>query len=130
MGRRAAPFILSLWDGRIGFEATDDANQWSFNFNSPTVVKAGVWSHLAVVVEAGKGIVLYCNGQPVAKLENPKKLCANGEPLVLGREAWGGTPGNRPCFYQGMMDGVKIWARPLSVAEIRAEHESGRPAKP
>ena len=96
---------------------------------SPTVVKAGVWNHLAAVVEAGQGVILYCNGEAVAKLDNPKKRCVNAEPLVFGREAWDGAANKGPCFYQGLMDGVKIWARPLSAGEVRAEYESGRPAK-
>ncbi len=125
----AAPFVLSLWDGCLEFEATDETNRWSFNFHSPAAVKAGVWNHLAAAVEAGKGVILYCNGQAVARLDNPKKRCLNAEPLVLGREAWNGGSDGRPGFYHGLMDGVKIWARPLSAGEVRAEYESGRPAK-
>jgi hypothetical protein len=128
-GGVASPLVLSLWDGRMEFEACDEADKWSFNFRSSAVVKAGVWSQLAAVVEAGKGVVLYCNGEVVARLDNPKKRCDNAEPLVFGREAWDGASDNRPCFYRGMMDGVKIWARPLSAGEVRAEYESGRPAK-
>ena len=67
--------------------------------------------------------------EAVAKLDNPKKRCANAEPLVFGREAWNGGGDGRPCFYHGLMGGVKIWARPLSAAEVRAEYERGRPAK-
>jgi hypothetical protein len=37
----AAPFVLSVWDGRLESEATDEKGQWSFNFRSPPVVKAG-----------------------------------------------------------------------------------------
>ena len=94
----AAPFVLSLWDGHLEFEATDETNQWSFNFRSPAVVKAGVWNHLAAVVEAGKGVILYCNGEAVAKLDNPKKRCTNAEPLVLGREAWNGGDDGQPLL--------------------------------
>jgi hypothetical protein len=128
-GGVAAPFVLSLGDGCLGLEATDETNQWSFNFHSSAVVKAGVWNHLAAVVEAGKGVILYCNGKVVGKLDNPKKLCFNAEPLVLGREAWNGGSDGRPCFYHGLMDGVKIWARPLAAGEVQAEYERGRPAK-
>ncbi len=128
-GGVAAPFVLSLWDGGIEFEANDETDRWSFNFRSPAVVKAGVWCHLAAVVDAGKGVVLYCNGEAVAKLDNPKKRCTNAEPVVLGREAWNGNADGRPCFYHGLMGGVKIWARPLSAREVRAEYESGHPAK-
>jgi hypothetical protein len=125
----AAPFVLSLWDGGVMFEGTDQADKWSFNFRSPAVVKAGVWTHLAAVAEAGRGVVLYAGGKPVAKLDNPHPHAANAEPLVFGREAWGGGRDGKPCFYQGLMDDVKIWARPLSAAEIAAECEKGRVAK-
>jgi len=43
----AAPFVLSLWDGRLEFEATDEKGRWSFNFRSPAVVKAAAWTHVA-----------------------------------------------------------------------------------
>ena len=125
----AAPFVLSLWDGDLMFEAADEQNRWSFNFRSPPVVKAGAWTHLAAVAEAGRGIVLYGNGKPVAKLDNPHQPAVNDEPLILGREAWGGGRDDKPCFYQGLMDDVKVWARPLTAAEVAAEYQKGRPAK-
>jgi len=122
----AAPFVLSVWDGRLEFEATDEKGQWSFNFRSPAVVKAGAWNHLAVAVEQGKGVTLYCNGQPVARHESALKRVFNQEPLVLGREAWDGAQnGHLPCYYQGLMDEVKIWARALTPAEVRAESAEG-----
>jgi hypothetical protein len=121
--------VLSIWDGQICFEGNDELGKWSFHFRSPAVVKAGVWSHLAVVVEAGKGVVLYCNGNIAAKLDNPKKRRDNTEPLVLGREAWNGDHNGQPCFYGGLMDQPRVWARPLSAGEVQAECENGRPTK-
>jgi hypothetical protein len=118
----AAPFVLSLWDGRLEFEATDEKGKWSFNFRSPAVVKAGAWNHVAAVVEQGKGVTLYCNGQAVARHDNPRKRTFNQEPLVLGREAWNGANnGHLPCYYQGLMDEVTIWARALSPTEVQGE---------
>ncbi len=122
----AAPFVLSLWDGRLEFEANDELGKWSFNFRSPAVVKPGVWNHVAAVVEEGKGVTLYCNGQAVARRESRLKRTYNHEPLVFGREAWDGAANaHHPCYYQGLMDEVKIWARPLAAEEVQAESAKG-----
>jgi hypothetical protein len=122
-----APYILSLWDGGLEFEGTDEEGRWSFNFRSAAAVKEGEWNHVAAVVTAGKGVTLYCNGQIVGEKENPHRHLGNLEPLVLGREAWCGLPNQQdpPTFYQGLMDEVKLWARALTAAEIQAECAEG-----
>ncbi len=119
----AAPFILSLWDGRLEFEATDTEGKWSFNFRSAPVVKAGEWSHVAAVVEQGKGVTLYCNGEVAGQLQNPGEHAVNGEPLVIGREAWGGLQNQQdpPAFFKGVIGEVKLWARPLTAVEVKAD---------
>ena len=118
----AAPYIISLWDGVIEFEANDTTDKWSFNFRTPVAIKEGEWNHVAAVVEQGKGVTIYVNGQPIATKENAAGRTMNMEPLIIGREAWGGDgPGHDPCWYRGLMDGVKIWGRALSPAEVRAD---------
>ena len=75
------------------------------------------------MVAEGKGVVLYWNGQAVAQTENKLKHTMNGEPLVIGREAWGGInmqPGP-PAFFKGLMSEVKVWARALTTDEVKAE---------
>jgi hypothetical protein len=123
----AAPFVLSLWDGWLEFEATDEKGKWSFNFRSPAVVKEGAWNHIAAVVEGGKGVTLYCNGEAVARHGSALKRTFNQEPLVFGREAWDGAQnGHLSCYYQGLMDEVTIWARAITLAEVRAEWAKAR----
>jgi len=87
------------------------------------VLKVAEWAHVAAVVEEGKGVTVYLNGQPVGALNNPLKHTFNGEPLMIGREAWGGIQMQQdpPAFYKGLMGEVKVWARPLSAAEVKAE---------
>jgi hypothetical protein len=116
------PFVLSIFNGSILFEGADRASQWSHNFQSPAVVVAGGWQHVAAVVEEGKGVRLYHNGRMVAEKATREKLLYNSEPLVIGREAWsgpGGSPG--PTFYRGLLGPIRIWARPLSADEVTAQ---------
>ena len=80
-----APFILSLWDGALEFEATDTDGKWSFNFRSPVAVKAGVWQHVAAVVTPGVGVTLYVDGRAIASHENKLGRVASMEPLVIGQ---------------------------------------------
>jgi len=118
----APPFVLSIFNGSILFEAADQANKFTYNFQSPPVVSANKWQHLAVVVEGGKGAWLYHNGRKVAEKATREKVLFNAEPLVIGREAWsgpGGSPG--PVLYRGLLGPIKIWARPLTPDQIAAE---------
>jgi hypothetical protein len=125
----SAPFILSIHEGQIVFEAADATGKWAYNVRSPAVIKPGQWQHLAAVIEEDKGVRLYCDGQEVLRSEAKGKLAANGEPLVIGREAWAaGAPGapRGPTFYRGLMGPIKIWARALQAQEIAAEHANGK----
>lgn len=122
-----APFILAQNGAAIGFEATDVEHRWSFNVQSPAVLKQGAWTHVAAVAQRGKGITLYADGQAVAEKKNSSDRIANGEPLILGREQWGGDPATTktPGFYIGLMDDVKVWTRALTPEEVRAEFAAG-----
>ena len=118
----AAPYILSLWDGALEFEACDTEGKWSYNFRTPVAIKQQEWTHVAVVVEQGKGVTIYVNGAPLATKANAAERTMNMEPLIIGREAWAGQNlVQNPCWYQGLMDEVKVWARALSPAEVKAE---------
>jgi hypothetical protein len=117
----AAPYVVSLWDGAIEFEANDTNNKWSFNFRTPALIKEGEWNHVAVVVKHGNGVTIYVNGQPVATKENALGRTMNTEPLIIGRDAWSGDNTTNPCWYHGLMDDVKIWGRALTPAEVQKE---------
>lgn len=75
----------------------------------------GVWTHVALVYD-GSGVRTYANGQPVhwAEAAGPvvSALPAPGE-LWLGARA-AGEP------FAGQLDEVRVWARALSEAELRA----------
>ena len=119
-----SPYVLALMGGCIEFDATDSADKWTFNFNSPSVVKPGGWTHIAFTMEQGKQMVMYCNGVQVATKPVPDEpLCTNDQRLTIGYEAWGGNPadGSTPGSFIGAIDEVKLWSRPLSAEEIAAD---------
>jgi len=119
----ACPLVLSQNAASLHFEATEQGGPWTFNFGTPVVLKPNEWTHVAAVVEQGKGVTLYAGGRQVARLDNPARRETNAEPLILGREAWGGDPpkGDTPGFFIGLLDEVKMWTRALSGEEIEAE---------
>lgn len=118
----AAPYVLTLWDGAINFEACNINGKWSYNFRSPSGIKENEWNHVAAVVEQGKGVTIYVNGAAIATKENAVERTMNMEPLIIGREAWDGVQmGHNPCYFRGLMDEVRIWGRALSAAEISAD---------
>ena len=51
------------------------------------------------------------------------KHCANGEPLIIGRDVWSGLPNQQEpaAFFRGLMAEVRLWARALTEQEIQAE---------
>lgn len=121
-GNSACPFVIGQSGAALSFEATDEQGKWSFNFLSPAVLKENQWTLAAVVMKQGEGVTIYADGQPVAQKPNPLARMDNAEPLILGREAWGGDPPttNGPGLYVGLLDGIRIWTRALSPEEVAA----------
>ncbi len=124
------PFVVSQTQGKIHFEAAEANGPWSFNFDAPSVLEKDEWVHVTAVAAQGQGVVLYVNGQEVARKENKAVRATNYEPLILGREAWGGDPpdAKTPGFFVGLMDEVKIWTRALTAEEVRKEFADQQPA--
>ena len=125
------PFILTQSGAAIGFEATDAEHRWSFNFQSPAVLKEGAWTRVVAVAKRGKGIALYADGKQVAEKANPAERISNDEPLIIGREQWGGDPATTktPGFFVGELDEINVWTRALTPEEIRSEFASQSGAK-
>ena len=121
-GGGAAPWIVSQYGASIGFEATAPTGKWPWNFRSPALLAADRWTHVAAVMQRQQ-VSLFVDGRPAGQVKLDTTRVFNGEPLLLGRESWGGDPprGNTPGLYLGLLDEVKIWTRILSSAEIQEE---------
>jgi hypothetical protein len=133
IGKRFAetspPFILSITDGALTFEAADAEQRYSYNFASAPVVTVGEWQHLAVVVSGSESVSLWRNGEQVAEKSVELPVCENSEPLVFGRDPWAGPNVDRgkPSFYVGLMDEARFWARALSPDEVQQDYVAAGP---
>ena len=125
------PFVITHTDNAIRFEATELDGPWTFNFGTPRVLQPGQWTHVVAVIKQGAGVALCINGKREAGLANKAQRVQNDQPLIIGREAWGGDPPStkQPGFFIGWIDDVKIWTRALSPEEIAAEYEQNKPAQ-
>ena len=83
---------------------------------SPTV-DDGNWHHLALVVEAGKSLLLYIDGNEPATYDKQDTAesgtYAGGNPLRIGRHCT-----HAPGCFNGSLDDVRFWDYALSEAEI------------
>jgi hypothetical protein len=119
-----APYVLSLRNGGVGFEATDAKGVWSYNLTSQPVVKPGEWTHIAATCEEGAVVKLYCNGAPIAEKPATEALCETSDIVTIGFEGWGGADSKPESSgnFHGLIDEVKLWSRVLTAEEVAAEY--------
>jgi hypothetical protein len=95
---------------------------------SVALVQAGVWSHVAVVARAGRGVELYLNGALVQEFKLDRPRCRNSDPLFIGREMFNGNDAHDgTALYTGLIDEVKVWTQPLGASEIKAQVDAAAP---
>ncbi len=72
------------------------------------------WSHLALTYD-GATLRLYVNGRPVSSEATTGTILRTTDPLWIG--------GNQPYgeYFQGLIDEVRLYDRPLSPSEVRAD---------
>ncbi len=73
-----------------------------------------VWQHFAVVFRAGT-VAFYKNGFPLGGPQAGALSAASTNNIVLGNNDEGV---DTPRFYQGLMDEVGVWERPLGESEV------------
>lgn len=85
-----------------------------------------VWHHVAVTADTAKGEVLfYVDGQVVSSYN---QYVATGSHLIPG-QAWKVGYLHNDLFFDGMIDEVEIFERPLRAWEIRALYNAGPAGK-
>lgn len=109
--------------GRAVFRAVDSAGKLQTVASPEASVPAGVWVHIAAVADAST-LRIHLNGVEVASAPFAGPIRMAATPMVIGNHA--GIAGYRhsecPAF-GGLMDEVKIFQKPLGVAEVMAESE-------
>ncbi len=129
VSKRVAPdtitqlgYELYLQEGHLCFQLADELKAYSWhNFESTGPdLRDGKFHHVAVTVNRGSttGGKLYVDGNVVLTFDPtvcPGDL-SNAGPLRIGSHPVQGLP----CYFNGMIDEVSLYNRPLSATEIHA----------
>ena len=109
--------------GGIYFLIRDDENIIIFDEMKAYWYKDKNWTHVAVVVEFGIDCKIFINGEMKASIpcniESPR---LEEYPVMIGY-----FDGDIVECFQGLMDEIRIYLRPLTSGEIRYSFLNGRP---
>ncbi len=82
---------------------------------APGALTLNEWQHLAAVMDATGQVILYRNGIPLVTNTTAVPSAITRVSNVLGRSNW-----SQDGYYQGKMDDVRLYNRPLSEDAIMA----------
>jgi len=141
------PMTVSSWFRVGGFDkswqalvAKGEGNNWRVarrgeetgvaiaagNGDTPTATGAGTdvsdgeWHHLVGVANGPYGSMLYIDGEVVATNTAPSNLTRNGSNMMIGE-----NPGAAGRSWNGDIDDVALWNRPLSAEEVAMLYNGG-----
>jgi hypothetical protein len=109
VGKGADGYRLGFAGGRPAWQVPK--TKWSHSLVAGDELPVGVWTHLAATFD-DRTMRLYVNGKQVGELPRPGLIrLANGNMNI------GSYGGKRACF-EGQMDDVRVYNRPLNAKEI------------
>lgn len=114
IGQSTTGYRLGMGGGHVVFQMP--VTSWSHNLTSPDPAPLGKWTHVAATYD-NRTMRLYIDGKLVGELARGGKITPSTANLNVGSYA----PGHPRAFFEGILDEVTIWDRPLSAEEI-AEH--------
>lgn len=96
----------------------DGTSSANYSLGGPTALATATWYHLAAVFDSqAQSMALYLNGTPVAtRSVTYNAVYPSTAPLMLGASLNSGSPAQ---FYDGLLDEWRVYARPLSQAEVQ-----------
>jgi hypothetical protein len=118
-GAQSSGFYLqySQADGKFAFSTSEGRAL------ADAAPATGQWYHLVGVHDANAGTyTLFVNGQAQATVNHQAAGDAAGGPLAIGRGFSGGVPSD---FFPGAVDGVQMWNRVLTAADVAQLYGSG-----
>lgn len=123
-GTTANMFLVpSSSSGTARFAITTSGSGGEQRINAPSALPTGVWTHVAVTVGAGVGI-LYVNGAEVARNASmtltPGALGSTSQNWI-GRSQYSGDP-----YLDGAVDSFRVYSRVLTASEVSGLHSTGQ----
>jgi len=109
VGRGSDGYRLGMGGGKVAWQVPRE--RWSHGLYSPEPIPVGAWTHVAATFD-NRTMVLYLNGKQVGELERPGLIRPSRGDLNIG--TYGGTRAR----FQGLLDEIRLYNRPLSPQEI------------
>jgi hypothetical protein len=111
-------------DGRTPTFFLDNGDlRWEFGnvYYQPSLthVTPGQWYHVAMTYDSDLNVKVYLNGVLAGQGQSTS---AEDLPAMLAIGAYGLAPSGATEFFNGLVDEVKVYTRPLSGAEIQATY--------
>jgi len=117
-GSTSAGYRLGVLGGKPCWEVPQ--TEWSHHLQAAAALPTGRWVHLAGTFD-GQAMRIYVDGQECGSMERPGPVQPSEARLCLGSY----DPGHRSHF-TGLLDEVRLYARALSAADIRAQYQALR----
>jgi hypothetical protein len=119
MEKAGAYWMNIRTDGRVRvggfFGSCVDGSAWKF-LDSTAPIPTNTWTHVASTYD-GSRLAVWIDGQLAGSRVVSGRTCANNEPLAIGAKN-APSKGLLEAFWDGQLDGVRIYSRALSAAEI------------
>jgi hypothetical protein len=84
-------------------------------FTSESGIEVDKWTHFVFIHDSNTGGRIYINGRLERSNALSGSICASTNPILIGCDSKAGV---RYRFFHGKLDEIRIYNRPLSVAEI------------
>ncbi|BCJ75705.1 hypothetical protein CS0771_52490 [Catellatospora sp. IY07-71] len=114
--------VPSSSSGTARFAITNSGSGGEQRINAPAALPTGAWTHVAVTVGGGVGI-LYVNGAEVARNAamtlTPASLGSTSQNWI-GRSQYSGDP-----YLDGAVDSFRVYSRVLTASEVSGFYSSG-----
>jgi hypothetical protein len=115
-------FLVPSAGSTARFAITSSGAGGEQRINAPSALPTGAWTHVAVTVGGGVGI-LYVNGVEVARNSamtlTPSSLGSTTQNWI-GRSQYSGDP-----YLDGAVDSFRVYSRVLTASEVNAFFAAG-----